>query len=56
MNKVKWGSWIINLIEYFIIGWVMGKYGLSAWESIQLLLLIMSIQGVMNFIKEIVEY
>jgi len=52
----KWGSYVVDGIGYFIIGWIMDGYGVHGLSAGMLMLWILLIQRVVSFIKEIVEY
>jgi hypothetical protein len=53
----KWGSFIVDLIGYWAIGFIMSRhYGIHGWDIFYLMATFIIIQGTMKFIKEVVEY
>lgn len=52
----NWGSRISDAIGYLVIGWTMGLYSVTPWDSVKLLLTILFIQAVVRFVKEVIEY
>ena len=52
----KWGSRVVDVMGYSMIGYTMSRYGLSGWDIFNLTLTILFIQWFAEFIKEVVEY
>ena len=53
----KWGSFIVDLITYWSIGFIMSRYyNIHGWDIFYLMATFIIIQSIMKFIKEIVEY
>ena len=53
----NWGSYIVTMIGYGLIGYIMGThYHLDAWDTFTLVFWITVIQSLIKFINEIVEY
>jgi len=53
----KLGSYIVDLIGYWSIGYIMSRhYDIHGWDIFNLMLTIVVIQWFCQFVKEIVEY
>lgn len=48
-------AWLVLGVAYFIIGIVMGTYGLSAWNAFTLTFWILVIQGSVNVIVDLFD-
>ena len=53
----RWGSHIVSVIGYFVIGCIMGKwYNLLYWDAFTLMVWVLFIQWLVKFIQEVIEY
>lgn len=53
----RWGSYIVYLVGYWAIAFIMSRnYNIHGWDIFFLMLIFVSIQGTIKFIKEILEY